>query len=103
MAKETDFVQHHNVKANFRNSVNDMMILATAIAGHEQLLTDDNLLARFAAAQRQAPLREVGEGLIEIDFERSIGVGRRLPNESKGYINCGSRIAVEKHRLALQG
>lgn len=98
-----DFVQHHNVKTNFRNSVNDMMILATAIAGHEQLLTDDNPLARFAAAQQQAPLREVGQGLIEIDFERRIEVGQSHSNESKGYINRGWRIAAEKQRRALQG
>ncbi len=92
-----DFVQHHSVKANFRNSVNDMMILATAIAGHEQPLTEDNLLARFAAAQQQAPLRQVGRGLIEIDFERSMEVGQRLSNESKGYItrlaDCSGKAA----------
>jgi hypothetical protein len=98
-----DFVQHHNVKANFRNSVNDMMILATAIAGHEQLLTDDNLLARFAAAQQQAPLRDVGQGLIEIDFEQGMEVGQRISNESKGYINRGWRIAAEKKCYVPQG
>jgi hypothetical protein len=97
-----DFVQQHNIKANFRNSVNGMMILATAIAGREQLITDDNLLARFAAAQQQAPLREVGQGLIEIDFERRTGVAKRLSDESKGYINRGWRIAAETRRRALQ-
>ncbi|VDS09715.1 hypothetical protein PARHAE_02922 [Paracoccus haematequi] len=96
-----DFVQHNNVKANFRNSVNDMMILATAISGGENLLTDDSLLARFAAAQQHAPLREVGDGLIAIDFERKEGVRKRLSSESKGYINRGWRIAVDTQRRAL--
>jgi hypothetical protein len=97
-----NFVQHHNVKANFRNSVNDMMILATAIVGREQLLTDDNLLARFAAGQHHAPIREVGQDMIEIDFERRTATAQRLSNESKGYINRGWRIAEETRRRALQ-
>ncbi|MGR9249443.1 hypothetical protein [Rhizobium leguminosarum] len=97
-----DFVQHHNVKSNFRNSVNDMMILAAAISGREHLLTDDNLLARFAAAQQQAPLREVGQGLVEIDFERKTKVTKRLSSESKGYINRGWRIALDTQRRAPQ-
>ncbi|MER8817208.1 hypothetical protein NKJ36_24980 [Mesorhizobium sp. M0142] len=97
-----EFVQHHNVKANFRNSVNDMMILATAIALSERLLTDENLLTRFAAAQREAPLRELDEGVIEIDFERHPGQAQPPRPRARGYINRGWRIAMETRRRAPQ-
>jgi hypothetical protein len=97
-----NFVQRHNVKSNFRNSVNDMMILATAIAGGEHLLTRDDLLARFTAAQHGAPVREFSPGLIEIDFAREPVAVKRRPKESKGYINRGWRIAIQTGRRPPQ-
>ncbi|MEZ0000750.1 hypothetical protein [Sinorhizobium fredii] len=96
-----EFVQNNNVKGNFRNSVNDMMILATAISGREHLLTEDNLLMRFAATRLQAPIREFGQNLIEIDFERNTEGQKRSSNESKGYINRGWRIAADVQRRPI--
>jgi hypothetical protein len=55
-------------KANFRNTVCDMMILATAIKC--ELITEDKLLSRTTAKRYRAPVKEIG-GLIEIDFSES--------------------------------
>ena len=97
-----DFSQKHSLKANFRNSVNDMMILATAITAGERFWTEDSLLARFAADCHYAPLREVRPGIIEIDFEKTKASTPNRSRESKGYINRGWRIATDLGRSPVR-
>ena len=46
------FLRKHTAKDNFRNSVNDVMILAGALSCGESLLSRDSLLDRSAAASR---------------------------------------------------
>ena len=43
------FTRKYAVKDDFRNSINDMMIIATARSSGERLISKDSLLNRFAA------------------------------------------------------
>lgn len=93
------FVQNNNLKNSFRNSVNDMMILASAISSKDDLITEDNLLARFAARERGATVHDAGSGRIKINFGAPMPVTNRINRESKGYINRSWRIAEDVCRL----
>ncbi len=95
------FVQHHNVKGAFRNSANDMLILAAAIASKDDLITEDSLLARFAARERGAPIQDAGQGTIRIGFAAPVTTVHRTARESKGYINRGWRIAEDLRRTVV--
>lgn len=91
-----DFSQAHNVKKDFRNSFNDMLILATSKHYDIPLLTNDTLLARFAVDKYKGRLQVNDEAAV-VDFPRE-SVGRVVRKESKGYINHGWRIGVEISR-----
>ncbi|GAB7039114.1 MULTISPECIES: hypothetical protein [Catenuloplanes] len=80
------FSQTANVKTNFRNSINDLLILATAIDRRVRLVTRDTLLNRFAAGVHDAPVERVAPEVWTIDFSESTA-DRRKPYESKGYVN----------------
>ena len=84
-------------KANFRNTVCDMMILATAIKHKCELITEDKLLSRAAAKRYRAPIKELGE-LIQIDFTGTDNDRKRGREESKGYIQRGWKIGIGKKR-----
>jgi hypothetical protein len=92
------FSQQHSLKGNFRNSVNDMMILAAAISSKDDLLTEDSLLARFAASVRGAPFTEERGGTLRINFGRGLATRSTQTRESKGYINRGWRVAEDVRR-----
>jgi predicted nucleic acid-binding protein len=95
------FVQQHNLKGTFRNSVNDMLILAAAIASKDDLITEDNLLTRFAARERGAAIQDAGRGTIRINFGTPKVLRSAQSGESKGYINRGWRIAEDFRRAVL--
>lgn len=87
-----EFTKLYSLKNDFRNSFNDMLILATAIHHRLPLLTDDSLLARFSADRFGGSLSEKSSEVI-VDFRRkAVASSNKL--ESKGYINRGWRIAV---------
>lgn len=92
------FVQHYNVKGTFRNSANDMLILATAIASKDDLITEDSLLARFAARERGVAIQDTGQGTIRINFAAPKPMRSGPSGESKGYVNRGWRIAEDLRR-----
>jgi predicted nucleic acid-binding protein len=54
---ELIFIGESAPKANFRNTVCDLMILATAIKHKCELITEDKLLSRTAAKRYRAPAR----------------------------------------------
>ena len=56
----------NNLKANFRNSLNDMLILAASINSGVDLLTEDRALWRFAIRALKMPLKTKG-ALIELE------------------------------------
>ena len=75
----------NNLKEDFRNSLNDMLILATAIDSATDLITEDRALWRFAVRTLCLPIR-AKEDLIRLDV--SSGVAKStVSRESKGYIN----------------
>ena len=74
-----------NLKANFRNSLNDMLILAASINSGVDLLTEDRALWRFAIHALKLSLNTKGP-LIEL--ETSLKAAKSASSkESKGYIN----------------
>ena len=79
-----------NVKANPRNTFNDMIILATALTNSVELRTDDKLLLRTAL---KSGMRRVdkSDGFVTLAPSTS-NIDRRAPAESKGYINAPWRI-----------
>jgi predicted nucleic acid-binding protein len=83
-----EFKEQHNVKANFRNSWNDMLILATALSSGTELVTKDNELSRFVAERYAQSFRHEDQ-FINLSFEKIETPLRRSSRESKGYINRG--------------
>jgi predicted nucleic acid-binding protein len=75
----------NNLKADFRNSLNDMMILATSINSGTNLLTEDRALWSFAARVLSLPLNAKGPlVLLETSSQRAKSA---VSTESKGYVN----------------
>ena len=51
------FRHNHNLKRNFRNSWNDLLVISTARNANTSLITEDSELARFASSiSRVLPL-----------------------------------------------
>ncbi|MFJ4032316.1 hypothetical protein [Streptomyces griseoluteus] len=82
-----------NLKADFRNSLNDMLILGTAITRGVDLWTQDELLAQFAAEELTSKVKH-RDTHYEIPIQASGDSIRRVSRESKGYINTGWRYAL---------
>lgn len=92
-----EFLANYEAKGNFCNTVRDAMILGTAVKHGAPLQTEDKLLAKLAAKRFGAGLHHDGDDIV-VDFGRSPATKRRLPFESKGYINRGWRIAAYRER-----
>lgn len=86
----------NNLKANFRNSLNDMLILATSIESGVDLLTEDRALWRFASRALDLPSNNDG-GLIRLQTSPRLA-GSSLSRESKGYINHPWEARVRNRR-----
>lgn len=91
------FMNRYQPKENKRNTVNDVLVLATAIKSGARLLTKDNLLARFAAEIMSAPVVPERD-IINIDFSLPIASDRRKPLESKGFVNRGWQVRERRAR-----
>jgi hypothetical protein len=92
-----EFMEQHNVKQNFRNSWNDMLILATALFSGADLVTKDNELNRFVA-KRYAPFL-AHEGLfLHLSFGKVEISRRQSSRESKGYINHGWKARFHHYK-----
>jgi hypothetical protein len=92
-----EFRVRHNLKANFRNSLNDILALATAIDVSATLLTADILLGEFAAKHLAVDHRTQGD-VIAVDFGQGLHSSSRKSTESKGYINTGWRVSFSNYR-----
>jgi predicted nucleic acid-binding protein len=84
-----------NLKSNFRNSLNDMLILGTAVANEVDLWTKDELLAQFAEDEGLAKVKSCGNR-YEINFGEQPDCARRISHESKGYVNTGWRFVMRR-------
>lgn len=94
----SQFIFEHNCKENIRNTINDLLILATAINHGKQFLTHDNLLNRFASEYYNAPIhKERNEILIDFSIQQTLE--RKKNEESKGYINRGWSYSFSNNRI----
>ncbi|WP_411090119.1 type II toxin-antitoxin system VapC family toxin [Streptomyces sp. 061-3] len=84
-----------NLKSDFRNSLNDMLILGTAIANGADLWTKDELLAQFAEDEGLSKVKSC-DSHFEITFSASESALRRVSRESKGYVNTGWRYSMDR-------
>ncbi|MFF5032229.1 type II toxin-antitoxin system VapC family toxin [Nocardia salmonicida] len=75
-----------NVKANPRNTFNDMLILATALIYDLELRTNDKLLFRMAlkSGMKRTDRSDGFVTLSPVEFDTN----KRPPEESKGYVNA---------------
>lgn len=92
------FTRRYKIKGDFRNSLNDILILATAVRTKRPLKTLDTLLANFAAECFGATRVQSKTDLI-IDFAQQNEATSGGSRESKGYVHRGWRIAVQKDRI----
>jgi hypothetical protein len=92
----SEFAAKHNCKGNIRNTINDILILATAVDRQKQFRTYDNVLHRFAAEYYEASTYQNEDELI-IDFSEETTESRKS-KESKGYINRGWSYSVRNNR-----
>jgi hypothetical protein len=94
-----EFLLRYNSKENLKNTINDVLILATAINSSSSLVTKDSLLNRFASEQYNAELIENQDSLI-VDFGKEKSLEKRRSKESKGYINKGWRVRAYNQKGA---
>jgi hypothetical protein len=92
------FQKHLTPKANIKNTVNDILILSTAINREKTLLTEDKVLGKFAASEFSAKFVEKEESMI-VDFSSPQETKTKLSRESKGYINRGWAYSFTKGNL----
>ncbi len=91
------FLEQYAPKANLRNTINDALILATAISTGEELVTTDSLLARFAGTRLGGRIRAAGKA-IRIDFATRTVKRAKVSLESKRYLNRGWRFQLLKRQ-----
>jgi predicted nucleic acid-binding protein len=89
------FLSEYSLKQDFRNSWNDVLILATAISHCGTLITEDSLLNRFAKTMFEAKSAKRGS-LVSLSFPPRRGDDKIHKQESKGYINRSWQ--VHEHR-----
>lgn len=89
------FLKNYNAKINHRNTVNDVLILATAISQSRPILTNDQLLARFAATLFNVTPIECEEKLA-IDFSGLDKAQDGKKIESKGFIQRGWEVNMRR-------
>lgn len=94
-----EFLSRYKAKGNFRNTVNDVFILATAVNSSSTLITKDSLLNRFASEYFNVPLKE-NSGSLLIDFEKEEISDSPKSKESKGYINGRWRVQTRNYHGA---
>jgi hypothetical protein len=82
------FSARFNPKAHFRNTFNDILILATARNNSAELITSDSTLSRFASRIYEVPIAGVCDRVL-LDFSQVAAAVPKRSRESKGYINRG--------------
>jgi hypothetical protein len=82
----SEFLKDHEPKDNFRNTVNDIMILAMAECNGISLWTEDALLSQFAENVLQSKIDETN-GLYTINMRTRTKKTSIHDRESKEYIN----------------
>lgn len=89
------FLKCNTPKSDFRNTVNDMFILATALELEIPLVTEDSLLLRFAVDDAGCTIHPDG-AFSRIHPPPNEPRPRRRSFDSKGYINRGWTFRIRK-------
>lgn len=82
------FQERITPKENIKNTINDLLILSTAIEKEMPILTMDKVLGEFAAKEHFGQV-EAGPQTLKIDFSKQESISSNKSRESKGYINRG--------------
>jgi len=90
------FLSKNTIKEDFKNSWNDILILAKTINIKSKLITEDKLLNRFASEILKGKISSLDNNEIEIDFTTEESTQQRNKLESKGYINRGWDYKIRK-------
>jgi predicted nucleic acid-binding protein len=90
-----EFTVQYDVKAEFRNTWNDMLIAAAAIDAGADLITLDKLLARYLAQQYSEQCSTHGDQLRLAFPKESVPVSLR---ESKQFVNRGWAVRFGRNR-----
>lgn len=89
------FTEKYNLKKNFRNSWNDLLIMSCAMCANESLITSDGLLSKFAS-EYLGVIPTKAHDFVELPFSVSQTTSQKKFLESKGYVNNGWRIQISK-------
>lgn len=92
------FKKNITPKDNIKNTVNDLLILSTAVDRKMPILTMDKVLGRFAAQEYSGEILTDSE-VITIDFSIEEDSKHSRNRESKGYINWGWSYSFRKGNL----
>jgi predicted nucleic acid-binding protein len=85
-------------KENIKNTINDLLILSTAIDHKKALQTEDKVLAKFAASIYSGKVIEASDAVV-VDFTENNLSQSKTNKESKGYINRGWAYSFAKGNL----
>ena len=89
------FLDQHSPGRNLRNTVNDLLILGTALENRATLLTEDSLLSRFSAESAGVEVDSHGD-FVSIRFADQGDRARRRLRESKGFIQRGWQVRARQ-------
>jgi hypothetical protein len=82
------FLLTHELKDDFRNCWNDLLIASIAANRNFNLISKDKLLNLFVSTELGVKPRKVTEKITEFDFSSNLVDERKHEKfESKGYIN----------------
>jgi predicted nucleic acid-binding protein len=89
----------NNLKQDFRNSLNDMLILATAIDSRMDLMTEDRALWRFASSRFEFTA-SLERDLMRLNLS-SDSKKPTVSRESKEYVNRSWSAQVRRNAFRL--
>jgi predicted nucleic acid-binding protein len=92
------FEKNIKPKENIKNTINDLLILSTAIDHKKALQTKDKVLAKFAASIYLGKVNDARDAVI-VDFTEKNLSEPKINKESKGYINRGWAYSFSKGSL----
>ncbi len=88
-----EFDKKYSLKTDIRNSVYDILILATAIENNAVFITKASVLNRFAAEYLGINISKRSD-YIEIPFVNLSEKQEKKNRESKEYINRGWQVRI---------
>lgn len=92
----SEFTKTFQVKNNIKNTVNDLLILATAMNQGLNLYTEDKVLGLFARENYNATVFDNSNSIV-VSFPPKEETQRIIEkSESKGYINRGWQYSMRK-------